>query len=188
MKMPKPIFRLFLLFLVFCFLFQVSSAQAENIDAELEKIGQEIAELEKAKQRSEAATQPLELEVDKLNQRIGSIQTSLKQAEKQILSLETSIKDREKDFAHQYELLSIRVEQLYKQLRSPSDILLLFSQPSVTQLTRVLRYRQAIAEEDKRTITEISEELIRLEEDKKSVEKNKQVLETFKQQAANQNS
>ncbi|NMC36591.1 hypothetical protein GYA49_06115 [Candidatus Beckwithbacteria bacterium] len=183
LKSKKTLCLLFAIFVCCGFLFRnVELVKAD----ELEDIARQIAELEKAKQQSEDATKPLEAEVTRLEQKITNIQTSLAQAAANIEKLETSIDQREKDFDHQYQILTSRVEQFYKRLRQPPELLLLFSSSNASQLTRELSYRRSVTEEDKKIIAQISRDLSSLEKDKQKVENDKAYLEKLRGQLATQ--
>ena len=143
---------------------------------ELEDLSKQIAELEHARQQSVAATEPLEGELVKLDQKLTAIQNGLKQAETHIKNLERSINERESAFQTQYEILADRVEAYYKKLRGPSSFFFLLSADKASELTKELSYRQAVTEEDKQVITKISQDLLQLEKDKKKVEEDKILL------------
>jgi len=163
---------LFLITHVLSSLFQIPRVRAD----ELEEIEKQIAELEEARQMSIAATQPLEEELGRLDEKLELIQASLKQAEENILALEKNIAQRESDFERHYIILAERVESYYKNLRQSSKIITLFSSQTASDLTKDLAYRQMATDEDKKIISQISNELLALEKDKKQVEEDKQYL------------
>lgn len=148
---------------------------------ELEDISKQIAELETAKKQSEDATKPLEIEADQIQSRLRSIQVSMDRAAENIKKLEEDIDRREKDFAYQYELLSVRAEKLYKQLRIPKFLLTFFSQGSLGNITRQLSYQEAVTKQDKSEIINIAGDLTELESDKKKVEQDKITLEKLQE-------
>jgi len=148
---------------------------------ELEDIGKQIAELEQSKKQSEDATKPLELELDQIEMRLKSIQLSMNKAAENIGKLELDIDEREKDFSHQYEVLSLRAEKLYKQLRIPKALLTFFSSGSLGSITRELGYQRAVTRQDKTEIINISEDLSQLEQDKRKVEQDKKTLEALQE-------
>ncbi|HUV46754.1 MAG TPA: SpoIID/LytB domain-containing protein [Candidatus Bathyarchaeia archaeon] len=140
---------------------------------ELEDIARQIEELAKARQQSVDATKPLEEELDRLDAKLKSVQAGLKKAEENIVALEKSITQREKDFERQYVILAERVGSYYKNLRGPSKFLTLLSSQTASVLTKDLAYRQMMADEDKKIISNISQDLLTLENDKKKVEEDK---------------
>lgn len=143
---------------------------------ELGDLAKQIAELEHARQQSMAATEPLEGELVRLDQKLTVIQNGLKQAETHIKNLERSINERESAFQTQYEILADRVEAYYKKLRGPSSFFFLLSADKASELTKELSYRQAVTEEDKQVIAKISQDLLQLEKDKQKVEEDKILL------------
>lgn len=146
---------------------------------ELEDIGKQIAELEQAKKQSEDATKPLEIEAGQIELRLRAIQSSMDRAAENIKNLEKDIQKREKDLSHQYELLSVRAENLYKQLRMPRGLLAFFSHGSLGSIARHLEYQRAVARQDKDEIISISSDLTDLENDKQKVEQDKKTLENL---------
>lgn len=184
-KMKKLFYCFIVLLLTFSFFILHSSFFIARAD-ELEDIAKQIAELEKARQMSINATKPLESELLRLEQKLANIQSSIKRAEENIVLLEKSIDKREKDFEFQYVILAQRAESYYKRLRQPSAFLLLLSSQTASSLTKDLSYRQAVADEDKRIITQISKELLKLETDKKKVELDKQRLAVLKEKTDKQ--
>lgn len=172
--------------LLFIFLYSISNFLPSAHAGELEDIAKQIAELEKARQMSVEATKPLESELSRLEAKLNNIQVSLQKAEDNILLLEKGISQREKDFEIQYALLAQRVESYYKRLRRPSGFLLLLSGQTTSGLVKDLSYHQAVADEDKRIIAQISEELLELEADKKKVEADKLTLAALKEKTDQQ--
>jgi len=153
---------------------------------ELEDIERQIAELEKARQQSINATKPLEDELDRLEAKLNAIQTSIKQAEENLVLLQESIAQREKDFERHYVLLAQRVESYYKNLRQPSKILTLLSSQTASSLAKDLAYRETVADEDKKLIAQISKDLLQLERDKLKVEQDKITLASLKEKTDEQ--
>lgn len=156
-------------------LFRIALVRAD----ELEDISKQIEQLEIAKQQSENATKPLEIEANQIQGRLNAIQASMNRAAENIQNLEKSIVKREKDFSYQYEILSIRAEQLYKHLRIPRELLTFFNHNSLGSIVRELGYQRAVTQEDKNVIIKISQELSELEKDKHKVEQDKKTLENL---------
>ncbi|MFC1711010.1 SpoIID/LytB domain-containing protein [Patescibacteria group bacterium] len=176
-KLFKYIFFL-LLILVPIFLFILSPSVKAD---ELEELAKQITELENAKQMSIDATKPLEAELLRLDTKLNNIQLGIQKAEANLIALEESIVKREKDFEVQYVILSERVENFYKRLRQPSGFLLLMSSKTATSLAKDLSYRQAVADEDKKIIAQISGDLLQLEKDKKKAEQDRATLAVLKE-------
>lgn len=163
--------------LVFFLLLVTGYLLPVNVRAdELEEIAKKISDLERARQMSIEATRPLEQELGKKEAEIERIQNLLDQAVLEIKNLEESILQREKDFETHYALLASRVESYYKSLRKPSEFILILFQKDQGEWLKDLSYRQAAAEEDKKIISQISQDLLVLESDKKRVEEDSQRL------------
>lgn len=148
--------------------------RAEECD--LACLESKIAELEKNRQMSEAATKPLETEVAKLKTSIKSIGAQLDAAEVKQKNLELSIAEREKDLVGKYKTLSLRVNEFYKRSRLVSPFLVLLSSDSAGLATRELVYQSRVAGEDRLVITNTTEEILKLEADAKQLEKDKAEL------------
>src|SRR3990170_1148017 len=73
-----------------------------------------IGDLQNELQLSQAATEPLEAEVDRLEGQIASITRQLAAAAAKVDELEESIEQREEDLSFQYALLAARVRSYYK--------------------------------------------------------------------------
>lgn len=166
--MPKKI--LFFLFLLACLFFVVIPARAED---EIDKISQQIAELERARQMSEDATRPLEAELGRLDTKLKQTQASIDKASQDLVILQASITKREKDFDSQYRILSSNVENFYKKMRGPSPFYVFLSSQTAGDVIRVLSYQEAVADQEKQRIASITQELLSLEKDKKQVEADK---------------
>jgi len=182
----KRLLNKILLFLIILSLFYNFSSSKNVYADELEEIAKQISELEKARQMSIDATKPLESELTRLETKLDGIQNSLVKAEENIIILEQSIKKREREFEIQYAILAEKVESYYKRIRQPSSFLLLLSSQTASSLSKDLSYRQAVADEDKRIIAQISTDLLQLEADKKKVEQDKITLASLKSKTDSQ--
>lgn len=140
---------------------------------ELDDLNRQIADLSKAREQSVAATTPLESELAKIQAQLKSIQAGIDKAQSELKGLQASIARRENDFASQYVLLSERAASVYKQLRAPSSLFILFASGPKDNLIRDIFYQQVVTDSDKDAIAEISQELIQLEADKKKAEADK---------------
>jgi len=143
---------------------------------ELGDLQDQINELSHLRQLSESATAPLEAEVSKLNAGIVSAQKGIDAAVTENKRLDKELDSKQTEMAVQYQLLSVRVRNLYKRQQSISPFLLLVGSSSVADLTRELGYRQAAAGQDREIIIRISEESRGLEiEQKKQLERKAQL-------------
>jgi len=165
--------KLVILLVLFIGLFGWKLVQA--IDP-LDDLGQQIEELSRAREQSMAATKPLEAELAKLESKLEGITNSIDKAKQDLKKLELSILDREGDFVVQYALLSERIASVYKASRMPSSFFILLSSGASSGTIKDIFYRKVVADRDKSIISEIGEDLIQLERDKRKVEKDKVLL------------
>ncbi len=165
--------------------FSAAVLPAKGYD-EIEKLQKEIEELEKAKKMSEEATEPLEAELVRLQQKLQNIQAGIAQAENDLNKLEQSINTREKEFEDQYVILAERASRYYKSLRMPSRMMFLLSSETASSLTKNIAYKNAVTQEDKKIISQISKDLLKLEEDKLKLEQQTKQLASLKAKTDNQ--
>jgi peptidoglycan hydrolase-like amidase len=139
-------------------------------------LGSKIDKLEELMQLSVAATKPLESEVAKIEDQIKSISAQIQTAEKKLQNLSLSIDDREERLADKYLLMSERVKRYYIRSRSASLLLVLLSARDANTLARDLTYQSRVTADDKATIVGTTEELMQLEKDVQSLNKDKITL------------
>lgn len=152
---------------------RLDSSVVVHAEDEIDRIGKQIEELQRAKQMSEDATKPLEMELGKLDGKLLNTQAAIDKASANLIILSEGIIQREKDFDLQYEVLARNVEKYYKHLRAPSPFYFLLSAQTAAQLAMDLSYQSAIADEEKELIAKITADLLSLEKDKKRVELDK---------------
>lgn len=177
-NMKKVVNFSIVILLIFSLLF-VSAGSVKGYD-ELEKLQKQIDELERARIMSEEATKPLEAELGRLQQKLQNIQAGIVNAQNNLEQLAQSIKEREKEFEDQYIMLAERASRYYKSLRVPSKVMFFLSSETASSLTRNIAYRNAVTQEDKKIIAQISKDLLQLEEDKLKLEVQKKQLAALK--------
>ena len=172
-------------FIVFALIFFLRGiAQAE--DQNLNWINNQLEELKKARQLSEAATKPLEAELGKLDDKLTSIQQAIDKAGKDLADLQLSITKREKEFDSQYNILSLNVESFYKHIRGPSAFYYLISAKTASNVIKNISYEGAIAQDQKNQIANITQDLLNLEKDRKKVQSDKVQLANLQTQLDSQ--
>lgn len=149
---------------------------------EVAELQAQIAQLSVLKAQSEAATKPLESELNKARTTINNLKAQLDQAEALTVKLETDIKTREDDLAEARQFLSVRVRSFYKLSRMFSPLLTFLSSESAASLTRGLSYRSAAANQDRKAIIETTEDLVLLAEDQEAVKQRKEQLAAMRKQ------
>jgi len=142
----------------------------------LDDLGRQIEELSRAREQSMAATKPLEAELARLGNKLAGITNSIDKAKQDLKKLELSTLEREGDFVVQYALLSERVASVYKASRMPSSFFILLSSGASSGTIKDIFYRKVVADRDKSIISDIGEDLIQLERDKRKVEADKVLL------------
>lgn len=141
------------------------------VDAdEISDLQAEINKLEELKTLSINATVPLEKEVAGLEARIDSAKAGIAKAKSQAQELAVSIEKREGDLVYHYQIFANRVAQSYKRERTFNPLALFLSSQSASQMTKDLAYQESARAQDDRLIRSLSEEIVRLNEDKKQLE------------------
>ena len=168
------------------FLFSVLAACEVRDYANPEEYQVAIEECQKEiEARSEAHSQNKE-DLVKLEKNLETTQKLIQSAENQIKNLEKEIFDREVELEYQKEILAARVRSYYKRSRYYSPFLLFLASSSAASLLQELSYRQVVADEDKRVISGIAQELKKLVGDKEALEKNKNWLVKTKKSVSQQ--
>lgn len=148
----------------------------------VEEIGQQIAELAHLRELSEAATAPLEEELEDLESKIAGIEGQLTEADNETERLAEDIAGREDALADQYQLLAVRVRSFYKLSRQTSPLMLFLASSSASDLARQILYRASLADEDKNVIVAVVTDLLGLEADRQALEERKVTLSGLRAQ------
>ncbi len=149
---------------------------------EVIELQQQIDELEHLKKLSEDATKPLESQVSDLENRINNARAGVVRAKAESEEVAKQIDSREKDLATQYEILSRRIFEQYKKLRTNSDFLLIFSNQDAADLTKDLAYRSSVKAQDNKLIQTIGADIALLEQDKTKLEQDQITLAGLEKQ------
>lgn len=126
-------------------------------------------------------------ESSKIEAKLKSIQSQIYVAATKLKSTEENIKDRSEKMSTQYVILSAKIREMYKRLRSQSLWISLFSLMNMGEVRRELAYRQDSNENDKLIIVNLVTEIGKLEEDKKSIEQQKAQLAKLQVELDKQN-
>lgn len=158
---------------------------------ELEEIAKQIAELQKQREMSIAATAPLESQLGQLEKRLADIQAqiagvaaqiSVKEAE--LAALEAEIVNSEKDLAFQKFILGRTVRSQYIRLRTNFPLAILLSSETAQDLTRQLAYNLLLARNDREIIDSIAGQILNLNSKKQEAAAIKTQLEGQKTRLA----
>ncbi len=169
----------FLLCAGLCFLFcpQITFA----IDP-VDELQQQIDELEHLKQLSEAATTPLEQEVNSLATRIKNAQAAMKSAKKEAQILAEDIKERSALQAEKTALLAVIVAQSYKNSQLTSPFLMILEPDANTDLLTTLMNYQIAQAHNSQKIKDLAAEIIKLNQDKADLEEKQTRLASLEKQ------
>lgn len=165
-----PIFRLFsatVLFLLLLFQWQPVFAD------EIEELQRQINELSKARQLSEAATKPLEGQLDSLKRQLAQIQAQISNLSANIKTKQKELDIREDKIAVQQALLEERVKAHYIRSYLSEPLLVIMSSNKSADIFRELSYRQAAAREDRNVIVSVTEEVLNILNQKEKLEQDK---------------
>ncbi len=110
----------------------------------------------------------------------------IKSAAKQINDLWENIIDREADLEIQRILLNERIRRLYIHQRGFSTLTILFASQNSGHFIRTLFYQQLVANEDKKAIEDLTQQIGKLQEDKDRLEKHQIWLTAKKKEAEKQ--
>ncbi len=148
----------------------------------VDDLQQEIDELEKMKQMSEEATGNLERSIQDLQSRINNAQAGITQAQQQAEELSQDINNREQELATQYQILNQRVAAHYKRIRTFNPLMIFFATDHVSNISKDIAYNTRVQSQDTDLISDISDEIIQLEQDKKALEKRQITLAAMQKQ------
>lgn len=128
----------------------------------------------------EQAKKPHQEELRKMETDIASFQKRIKQIEGELVIKEKEISEGESEIAAQTELLSKHVRQFYIRSYYNTPLILIFSQTDAAVFLRELAYQQAVTNQDKKIIGDISLNLKNLDESRKELEGEKATLASLK--------
>jgi peptidoglycan hydrolase CwlO-like protein len=168
-------FKSFVLVLAFIFITLFSFVSLTRAD-ELEDLTKQIAELNQTLQQSQAATKPLEGQLDSLKRQLASLQVRLDNLTASINQKTKDLKVREDKLVLQQALLSSRVRSYYIKSYLSSPFLVLLSNSNSGDLFRELTYRVAATKEDQKVISSVTTEMLDLIVQKEKLEKDKASL------------
>lgn len=140
-----------------------------RLESEINKLSQEVSI------RSEANEKNAD-EMRRLQAKVRGLQAQISDAEKEMFQLEISLEAREEAAAIQYQVLSVKTREFYKNLRGRSVLAFLFSSLGAGQISRELAYRSQTQDQDRQIILQIYREILGIEKDKVDLEARKTYL------------
>ncbi len=171
---------LVLVLLLLCpFSLTVRAECGDDINCQIDEIQREIDALKPAHERNKQELANLKDQLVSLNARLAGIA-------KQLGQLEEDIFDREVNLSYQEELLAARVRSSYIRRQQFSPFLLLLASGNASHLVRELSYRESVANQDRQIISQISQEILQLKEDKETLEQSRASLTNLQAQVDKQ--
>lgn len=158
----------------------VVRAECPNTDYDCQ-----IAELQKEYDARKDAHEKNKTTLAEYEKSLVSINKKMVGIEQNLKKLEKSISQEEEDLSFQEELLAVRVKSYYINRQRYSPLLVLLSSGSATELMRELGYRQQVANQDKKIISQTAGELKKLQSDKENLKKGQVSLASLKKQTSN---
>jgi len=116
----------------------------------------------------------------KLEKNLATTKKLIQAIELQVNNLEKEILQQEIELEYQKEIFAARVRDYYKKSRGYSLFALFLASSSANDLFRELSYRQSAAENDKKIIIDISQDLKKLNDNKTKLEANNLKLNNAK--------
>lgn len=142
---------------------------AGELDYCIQKIQQEIDSLKPAHERNKQELANLNSQIESLERRIGAISS-------QLTNIAQDIERREEDLAYTQEIFEAKTSNHYKFLRLYDPIVPFFAAEDAAEAFRQINFRQKAADEDRKIMDQYAQELVKLKEDKDSLEKNRESL------------
>ncbi len=140
---------------------------------ELDDINRKINELTTALSQSKAATTPLEEQLSGIKARVAFIENDL-------IRKKNDIEKGYKNLEKQTDKLNLSIRNYYIKSYYNSPILVFLSSATASEITQVLAYQKAAADQDKRIITNIALSLTDLENKKNNLESEQKRLAVTK--------
>ncbi|MCL5432804.1 MAG: hypothetical protein M1524_01685 [Patescibacteria group bacterium] len=147
---------------------------------ELDDLNKQISDLTAALNMSINATRPLESQLKSLQIQIKEIKNRVIVIEKDIEIKKKTIEDGYKDLEKQQKILNIAIRNYYIKSYYNSPILVFLSGQSASEITQILAYQKAKADQDKTIIMNIAISIADLEVKKNNLESEQKRLASVK--------
>lgn len=159
--------------------FKTFATGCDNADfqCQIDEIQREINALSPAHEKNKTELNNLRSQISSLNKKIDNLSTQLKKNE-------SDIKNREEDLSLAKTLFEEKTKSHYFFLRLYDPIMPFLSSSDATEAYREVNFRQKAADSDRLQMEKYANDLIKLKQDKDTLEKSKQSLATFKSQVA----
>ncbi len=183
----KQVFSIYLVFSIFSFFLffvvpwrSVAEPDCNNptygdIDYCLSKIQGEIDALTPAHENNKK-------ELSDLNSQLTNLKNQIAGVSNQLDRVGVEIRQREEDLAYAREVFNVKTNNHYRFLRTYDPLLPFFSSESASNAFREIVLRQKAADQDRLTMEELADNLLKLKTDKDALEKNKASLASVQAQ------
>ncbi len=175
--MKKLLTLSFILLLFATGLFAFSNIASSD---ELDDLNKQINELTDALNKSKAATAPLESQLKNMQSQITDIKNKVAFIESDIATKKKNIDESYKNLAKQEEVLNHTIRDFYIKSYYNSPLLTFLSVQSASEITQLLAYQRATADQDKAIITNIVLSIVDLENKKNKLESEQTKLTAIK--------
>jgi peptidoglycan hydrolase CwlO-like protein len=150
-----------------------SSCPDTDYDCKISEIQREIDALSPAHEYNKQELSDLRAQVKSLTARITDLSS-------QLLIVESEIRGREEDLAYAKEIFEEKAENHYRFIRLYDPLMPFLSSSDASSAFREITLRQKAADEDRKTMESLAENLIELNNDKNLLEKNQKNLASVK--------
>lgn len=164
------------IFIIGFFFFAVPKTSSDELD----NINKQINELTQALDMSIKATKPLESQLNSLRSQIDGIKKRVAVIEQDIEVKRKNINEGYKNLEKQEKILAKTIRNFYIKSYYNSPLLTFLSAQSASEITQILAYQRAAADQDKAIITNIALTISDLETKKKGLESEQARLAVIK--------
>lgn len=151
------------------------SCPSTDYDCQIREIQKEIDALKPAHERNKSELADLKKQLSDLDKKISNLSLKLKENE-------AEIEKREEDLAYAKEIFNQKANSHYRFLRLYDPITPFLSAPDASEAFKEINFRQRAIDEDRKTMEQYANDLLRLKEDREKLERNKNSLASVKKQ------
>lgn len=151
-----------------------------DLDCQISQIQREIDALSPAHEKNKQELNSLRNQLSSLSKKISAISLQLE-------NTEGEMEGREEDLAYAKEIFERKVRNQYIEMRNFDPAILAFlSSESASDAFREISYRQKASDEDRKLMEKYAQDLLKLKNDKETLEKNKTNLASLQKQVGEQ--
>lgn len=184
----KKLLFLFSFFTVLSLFLFVTVNHSSADEKKLNELYTQINELTAKLNDSVKATRPLESQLTSMKKQIADIKAGVAAIEADIEVKKKHIDDSYKNLDKQQKQLNYSIRNYYINSYSNSPLLAILSANSASEMTQILAYQQALADQDKQIITNLALSISDLEVKKENLELEQKRLTVLKTQLDEQSS